>query len=172
MSLTQCSNAMFNSGIAMTNKIIVQNGNLEQEALFWNVCNVITFMGKISVDMDDSIYSGILIIALGCASKEQNTKRLEADVLRGRRTKIFHVCVQIPFLLTYSELFALKALLHWSRCSSVDAVLYCVLFYLLPFLAHIQKCNKAIIGVRTMRANFCVCFCLFLKNCSLQSGFL
>jgi len=39
-------------------------------------------MGKISVDMDDSIYSGILIIALGCASKEQNTKRQEADVLR------------------------------------------------------------------------------------------
>jgi hypothetical protein len=86
---------MFKSGIAMTKQIIVQNGSLEQEA-FWNVWNVITFMGKISVDMDDSIYSGILIIALGCASKEQNTKRLEADVLRRWRTKIFHVCVQIP----------------------------------------------------------------------------
>jgi hypothetical protein len=94
-------------------------------------------MEEISVTMDGSIQWNFNNCTWLYASKEQNTsaRRQMCCAAEEQRFSAMCVCVCKSLLLTYSELFALKALLHLEsmqlcrRCS-----LWCVLFYLLPIL--------------------------------------
>lgn len=68
------------------------------------------------------LHSGILIIALGCASKEQNASARRQMRCFAEEQR-FSMCVCKSLLLTYSDSLRWKPCCIWSRCSSADAVL-------------------------------------------------
>lgn len=127
------------------------------------------------------LHSGILIIALGCASKEQTLAPGGRCSMRRRRTKIFHICVCVcanPFCSHIQHSLRWKPCCIWSRCSSADAVLCCVCSFIFsPILGAYSEMQQgrfwcALGAGKLLRLFLSLCVQIYSKNCSHQTDFL